>query len=208
MYPLDQMEWIIVDDGDTNQKVADLFLYSGLSNIVYLPYRRGIVMGAKLNIAKARARGEIIVIMDDDDYYPPERILLAVRALEENPDVLVAGCSKTYMYYTDTDEIYCAGPYHDYHALNCTLAFRSSYKGMYNDNEPCAVESFFLNDFTEDMIQLNSKKTILHVIHSTNTFNAIQGRDEGTLGLLRKTKLTLENFIHDEEMRKAFIMAY
>jgi glycosyltransferase involved in cell wall biosynthesis len=165
-------------------------------------------MGEKLNIAKGRATGEIVVVMDDDDYYPPERVLIAVRALEENPEISVAGCSKTYMYYTDTDEVFCAGPYNDNHALNCTIAFRSSYTGKYDDNEPCAVERAFLNDFTEDMVQLYSKNTILHIIHSTNTFNAIQGRDKGTLGLLRKTHLKLDNFIHDDEMRQAFMGAY
>jgi len=206
LYPVDQMEWIIVDDGD--DKVADLFMYSGLPNIVYLPYKRGLLMGAKLNIAKERARGNIVVVMDDDDYYPPGRVMTVVDAFDDNPDVLVAGCSKTYMYYTDTDEIYCAGPYNDNHALNCTMAWRSSYTGKYDDNEPCAVERAFLNDFTEDVVQLYSKNTILHIIHSTNTFNAIQARDKGTLGLLKKTQLKLENFIGDEEMREAFINAY
>lgn len=206
LYPVDQMEWIIVDDGE--DKVADLFMYSYLPNIVYLPYKCGLLMGEKLNIAKGRATGEIVVVMDDDDYYPPERVLIAVRALEENPEILVAGCSKTYMYYTDTDEVFCAGPYNDNHALNCTIAFRSSYTGKYDDNEPCAVERAFLNDFTEDMVQLYSKNTILHIIHSTNTFNAIEGRNKGTLGLLRKTHLKLDNFIHDEEMRQAFMGVY
>ena len=208
LYPVDQMEWVIVDDSDATQKVADLFMSSGLPNIVYLPYKRGLLMGAKLNIAKERARGNIVVVMDDDDYYPPERVLIAVRALEENPDIDLAGCSKTYMYYTDTDEIYCAGPYNDNHALNCTIAFRSSYLGKYDDNEPCAVERAFLNDFTEDMVQLYSKNTILHIIHSTNTFNAIQGRDKGTLGLLKKTQLKLDNFIANDEMRQLFEGAY
>jgi hypothetical protein len=58
------------------------------------------------------------------------------------------------------------------------------------------------------MVQLYSKNTILHVIHSTNTFNAIQGRDKGTLGLLKKTQLKLDNFIADEEMQQAILYAY
>lgn len=202
------MEWIILDDGE--EKVNDLFERADLPNIHYISLEKQQLMGAKLNIARKEARGDIIVIMDDDDYYPPERVSSVVDAFNhnKNPTTLVAGSSKTYMYYTDTDEIYCAGPYHDKHALNCTMAFQSSYPGKYDDEEPCAVENAFLNNFTEDMIQLNSKKTILHIIHSTNTFNAIQGRDKGTLGLLRKTELKLENFIGDVEMREAFIGAY
>lgn len=204
LYPIDQMEWIVIDDGD--EKVGDLFI--GIPNIRYVSLEKRLLMGAKLNIAKNRAKGDIVVVMDDDDYYPPERVLIAVRAFEENPEISVAGCSKTYMYYTDTDEVYCAGPYNDNHALNCTMAFRSSYTGKYDDAEPCAVERAFLNDFTEDMVQLYSKNTILHVIHSTNTFNSIQGRDKGTLGLLRKTHLKLENFIGDADLRQEFLGAY
>jgi hypothetical protein len=58
------------------------------------------------------------------------------------------------------------------------------------------------------MLQINTKKTILHIIHSSNTFNAIQARDKGTLGLMKKTSLTLENFIHEEGMREQFLGAY
>ena len=204
LYPPDKMEWIIVDDGD--EKVGDLFV--DLPNVRYIHLEKRLLMGAKLNIAKAAACGDIVIVMDDDDYYPPERVRTVVAAFAKNPKVLVAGCSKTYMYYTDTGEIYCAGPYNDNHALNCTMAWRSSYLGDYDATEPCAVERAFLNDFTEPVIQLSSKNTILHIIHSTNTFNAIQARDKGTLGLLKKTELKLENFIDDAEVCATFVGAY
>lgn len=197
-------EWVILDDGE--EKVGALF--SGVPGVRYIPLEARLPMGAKLNILKKEAQGDIVVVMDDDDYYPPERVSSVVDAFEKNPSVEVAGSSKVYMYYTDTDTIYCTGPYSDTHGLNCTLAWRQSYKGVYDDNEPCAVESGFLSGFTVPMLQINTKKTILHIIHSSNTFNAIQARDKGTLGLLKKTSLTLKNFIHEEGVREQFLGVY
>jgi glycosyltransferase involved in cell wall biosynthesis len=197
-------EWVILDDGE--EKIGALF--SGVPGVRYIPLETRLPMGAKLNILKREAQGDIVVVMDDDDYYPPERVSSVVQAFEKSPEVQVAGSSKVYMYYTDTDTIYCTGPYSDTHGLNCTLAWRRSYEGVYDANEPCAVESGFLSGFTVPMLQINTKKTILHIIHSSNTFNAIQARDKGTLGLMKKTSLTLENFIYEEGMREQFLGAY
>jgi len=60
------------------------------------------------------------------------------------------------------------------------------------------------------MIQLNSKKTILHIIHSSNTYITIKGKgkDKNKIGLLRKTKYRLEDFIKEASMRSAFIEAF
>jgi glycosyltransferase involved in cell wall biosynthesis len=199
------MEWLILDDGQ--HKVEPLFTKTDLPNIRYIPLETKYTMGAKLNMLKAEAKGDIVVVMDDDDYYPPTRVQLVVDALVKNPKKQVAGCSEVYMYYTDTNEIYRTGPYHNKHALNCTLAWRNSYAKThdYDDAEHCAVESKFLNDFTSPMVQLPSKETILHIIHSSNTFNAIKARTTGTLGLLQKTELKLEDFMKETNQ---FINAY
>jgi len=52
------------------------------------------------------------------------------------------------------------------------------------------VERAFTNNFTEPMIQMDSKATILHRIHDNNTFKNKMG-----IGLLKKTELTVDNFI-------------
>ena len=207
-YPHEKMEWIILDDGET--KVESLFLNSGLPNIRYESLSTKLPMGAKLNLLKSKANGEILVVMDDDDYYPPERIQTVIDAFDQHPRKKVAGCSKVYVYYTHLNEIYSTGPYHNKHALNCTLAWKSSYNTThsYDDEEICAVESLFLENFTTPMIQMDTEKTILHIIHSTNSFNAIKAKENGTLGLLCKTSLTLEDFIKDDSLRQSFIGAY
>jgi glycosyltransferase involved in cell wall biosynthesis len=209
-YPKEKMEWLILDDGEmTTAPLFTAAAAAGLPNIHYMPLDTKETMGKKLNMLKAAATGDIVVVMDDDDYYPPQRVSSVVEAFEKSPKKQLAGTSLVYMYYTDTDEIYATGPYHNRHALNCTLAWRRGYGETheYDDAERCAVEAQFLENFTKPMVQLDPKQTILHVIHSTNTFNAIKARERHTLGL-QKTELTLADFMAEKSMRLAFIGAY
>jgi hypothetical protein len=106
------------------------------------------------------------------------------------------------MYSTEDKKIYCAGPYHDKHALNCTLAFRPTYlkNHAYDDDEVCAVERVFLNEFTEPMIQMEGQ--ILHMIHSSNTYTNKMG-----ISLMEKTDLSLEHFIKDPVLRDSFLIS-
>lgn len=197
-YNHDQMEWLILDDSDVSEgneqkKTQVLFdaFADKIPNIFYIHSPQKQVMGHKLNHLCSLARGDIIVVMDDDDFYPPTRVSVAVAAFAAEPEKQIAGCSKVYMYFQQENEVHCAGPYGDGHALNCTMAFRSSYlkNHRYDDKEVCAVERVFTRDFSEPMIQLDSKRTILHMVHSENTF-----KDKKKIGLLVKTTLTLADF--------------
>jgi glycosyltransferase involved in cell wall biosynthesis len=192
------MEWVVLDDG--TEKVGHIFReQAGGLNIRYFSIDEKLPMGSKLNILNKVATGDIILVMDDDDYYPPTRVSSVVEAFQKNPKKELTGSSKVYMYATDTATIYCAGPYHDRHALNCTLAYRFTYlkTHAYDDKETCAVERVFLNDFTEPMIQLEDQ--ILHIIHSSNTFKNKMG-----VSLMKKTDKTLEDFIKDPQLRAYF----
>jgi len=190
------MEWIILDDNSDSQQLFDN-LSERLPNIRYITQSPG-KMGSKLNRLCKEARGKIIVVMDDDDYYPPTRVSSVVEAFQQYPKKKIAGCSKVYMYNVETGDIYVAGPYHNKHALNCTLAFRSTYlyNHSYDDEEPCAVEGRLTNNFTEPMIQLPSNQTILHMIHSSNTF-----KQKMSINCLEKTNFQLEYFIPNPEIK-------
>lgn len=198
-YDHDLMEWVVFDDG--TESVEYLFKSAG-EHIRYLRSPKKHTMGEKLNILNSHALGDVIIVMDDDDYYPPTRVSSVVAAMTKDPSTLVAGSSKVYMYSTDTKEIYCAGPYHDKHALNCTLAYRPSYlkNHKYDDAESCAVEHVFLNEFTEPMIQLDNQ--ILHMIHSSNTFKNKMG-----ISFLKKTQLQLDDFIKEPTLCAEFAAA-
>uniref|UniRef100_A0A6C0BJP2 Glycosyltransferase 2-like domain-containing protein n=1 Tax=viral metagenome TaxID=1070528 RepID=A0A6C0BJP2_9ZZZZ len=190
------MEWIILDDNSDSQQLFDN-LSERLPNIRYITQSPG-KMGSKLNRLCKEARGKIIVVMDDDDYYRPTRVSSVVEAFQQYPKKKIAGCSKVYMYNVETGDIYVAGPYHNKHALNCTLAFRSTYlyNHSYDDEEPCAVEGRLTNNFTEPMIQLPSNQTILHMIHSSNTF-----KQKMSINCLEKTNFQLEYFIPNPEIK-------
>jgi len=194
-YNHDFMEWLILDDseGAEQKKTQELFsaFSDKMSNIFYIHSPQKQVMGHKLNQLCSLARGDIIIVMDDDDYYPPTRVSVAVAAFIAEPEKQIAGCSKVYMYFQQENEVHCAGPYSDTHALNCTIAFRSSYlkNHRYDAAEVCAVEQVFTNDFSEPMIQLDSRATILHMVHAENTF-----KDKKKIGLLVKTTLGLADF--------------
>lgn len=196
-YNHELMEWLVFDDG--TEPVRDIFRKSCHEHLRYIHSDHRIPMGEKLNFLAKKATGDIIVVMDDDDYYPPDRISRVVAAMTAKPHILLAGSSKIFMYSTEDGKIYCAGPYHTKHSLNCALAFRPSYlkDHAYDDTEVCAVESVFLNDFTEPMIQLENQ--ILHIIHSSNTFKNKMG-----ISRLLETDLKLEQFIRDPELRQAF----
>jgi len=193
-FPHSKMEWIILDDseGDEQKETEKLFakFAEKVANIRYVRLSKKRPMGYKLNRLCEMTRGSIIIVMDDDDYYPPTRVSSVVEAFATSPKQ-IAGCSKVYMYFEDEDTVYCAGPYGDNHALNCTIAFRSSYvtNHCYDSAEVCAVERAFTNDFTEPMIQLDSRETILHIVHGENTF-----RDKKKIGLLERTNLTKNDF--------------
>jgi len=175
LYSHARTEWIILDDSDPEEQHRNKTLFYEFSkthpNIHYRITDRK-PMGSKLNEATALCKGELIVIMDDDDHYPSTRISTVVDAFHANPAYEIAGCSKVYMYFQDEAQTYVAGPYHDRHALHCTMAYRSRYLEThhYDDEEVCAIERVFTKDFTEPMIQLNSKKTILHMVHDSNTY--------------------------------------
>jgi len=194
-YNHDQMEWLILDDSEgLEQKKTQAFFdafSNRIPNVFYIHSPQKQVMGHKLNHLCSLARGDVIVIMDDDDFYPPTRVSTAVSAFKAEPEKQIAGCSKVYMYFQDENTVYCAGPYGDNHTLNCAMAFRSSYlkNHRYDDKEVCAVERVFTNNFSEPMIQLDSKKTILHIVHGENTF-----REKKKISLLVKTSLGLADF--------------
>jgi glycosyltransferase involved in cell wall biosynthesis len=194
-YNHDLIEWLILDDSDEDEqkKTQELFdtFADKMPNIFYIHSPQKQVMGHKLNHLCSLARGNIIVVMDDDDFYPPTRVSTAVAAFAAEPEKQIAGCSKVYMYFQDENAVYCAGPYGEGHALNCTIAFRSSYlkNHRYDNAEVCAVERVFTRDFSEPMIQLNSRATILHMVHAENTF-----KDKKKIGLLVKTSLGLADF--------------
>ena len=75
-YPLQKIEWVIVDDSDTDSAAEAIKATAAKSTtmkIVYVQVPRTTV-AAKRNIGVDKASHDIILMMDDDDHYPPSSI--------------------------------------------------------------------------------------------------------------------------------------
>lgn len=204
-YPRNRMEWVVFDDGQ--EEVRDLFeqAVSQLPTLKFIWSEDKMTLGEKRNRLNQEARGEIIVAMDDDDFYFPTRVEEAVKALQENPGYRLAGSSEVYMYFTDTKEIWKAGPYFKGHATNGTMAWTKSYADNHQYDETVAFseEKSFLEGYKNPLVQLNPKNVMLVMSHSDNTFDKTELRTK-TNPLLVKTSLKMKDFIKDVELFNFF----
>ncbi len=66
---------------------------------------------------------------------------------------------------------------------------------MYDDLAPHAEESFFMNKFTEPLVQLDAFKTMLCIAHGNNTFDKKKIINNG-----KQTSLKLDNFINEKDL--------
>ncbi len=170
-YPMDRMEWIIVDDG--TDKIGDIIEKNNLSQIKYFSYEEKMSLGKKRNLMHTKTKGDFIVYFDDDDYYPPDRVSHAIEMLQQNPDKIIAGSSKIHVYFKHVDKIVEFGPFGENHATAATFAFRRKLldETSYDETKCLAEEKDFLKDQTLPMVQLDPKKTILVFSHSHNSFD-------------------------------------
>jgi glycosyltransferase involved in cell wall biosynthesis len=130
-------------------------------------------LGKKRNLMHEKSKGDIIIYMDDDDYYPPERISHAVKTLQDNPKILVAGSSVLYIYFKHISQMYKFGPYGPTHSTAASFAFRKELllQTSYDENASLAEEKKFLKDYSIPLVQLDPLKTILVFSHIQNTFD-------------------------------------
>ena len=201
-YPMDRIEWIIVDDG--TDKIQDLIESSGIKNIQYFALDKKMPLGEKRNYMHKKAKGSIIVYMDDDDYYPPERIEHAVDKLQNNKEALCAGSSEMYIYFKHIKKMYQCGPYGPNHATAGTFAFKSRLLDdtKYEDHAALAEEKAFLKGYTVPFVQLDPLKTILVFSHNHNTFDKKKLLDNPHPEYFKESTKTVVDFIRKPEEAK------
>jgi glycosyltransferase involved in cell wall biosynthesis len=171
---------------------------------VAVPNGEKLKIGAKRNRMNEIAKGDIIVCMDDDDYYPPDRVKSAVFKLRsglKNKIPMVAA-SELFLYFTDRNEIWKAGPYNRNHGTNGTMAYWRTYfkDHKYDETVDRAEERSFTNDWKTPLIQLNGMETMLVMCHNFNTFDK-RRLIENPNPMFQKTTMKLSLWIKDKATR-------
>jgi glycosyltransferase involved in cell wall biosynthesis len=201
-YPLDRMEWIIVDDG--SDCIEDLM--KDIKQIKYYYFSEKMTLGKKRNLMHSFCKGDIIIYMDDDDYYPPERVSHAVETLLNNPSYLIAGSSILHIYFNDLNKIYQCGPYGKYHSTAATFAFRKELLNdtTYNDEKALAEETYFLKNYTIPLIQLNPLKTILVFSHSHNSYDKKKLLENPSESKITECSHKISDFIKNNSLKQFY----
>tara|TARA_X000000368_G_scaffold73013_1_gene53459 strand:+ start:8690 stop:9892 length:1203 start_codon:yes stop_codon:yes gene_type:complete len=202
-YPLDKMEWIIIDDG--TDPIEDLVI--NIPNVKYFKYDTKMPLGKKRNIMHDKSSGDIIVYMDDDDYYPRERVSHAVNMLVSHPNALCAGASEIYIWFKHIQKMWQFGPYSANHATAGTFAFKRELlkDHRYEEHAALAEEKAFLKNYTVPFVQLEPKKTILVFSHIHNTFDKKKLLENGQNQFQKECNRTVDEFIKETEMKEFYM---
>jgi glycosyltransferase involved in cell wall biosynthesis len=91
MQTYEDFEFIIVDDGSSDQSRSIISEYARLDNRIKLVRREHGGLVAALNLGCELAEGDIIARLDSDDIAESDRLKLQVDYLEVNPDVALVG---------------------------------------------------------------------------------------------------------------------
>ena len=178
-YPLEKIEWLILDDSNNYTHNLKLSSNSAL-NIKYQRIKKKLRLGEKRNLAHKLCSGNIIVYMDDDDFYFPTRVSHAVSTLITSGRE-IAGSTSLIIYYSHDQSLWLSGPFGQNHATAGTFAMTKEFtkKRHYNDNSECNEEKEFLNNYTIPMAQLDPAKTMVCISHDSNTFDKKKMRKGG-----------------------------
>ncbi len=202
------IEWVIVE-GSSTEKEALLnkeLIKNQFENMKsqvnfgynYIEYS-GQKLGGLRNIGNKACIGDIIVCLDDDDYYPPERISEAVEKLS-NSKCLIGGVSDVYLYDFFINKLYKFKGFMEFHSTNNCMAYKKEYL-IENKHDPeiqVGEERSFTKEFTNPLVKLDSRKTIIAISHNFNTFNKRElclGGTLGTLSTLVEIKEPITNYI-------------
>jgi glycosyltransferase involved in cell wall biosynthesis len=196
-YPADRRELIILDDSASSS--ADLIAMMtdpAQPNVRYVHSETRLALGKKRNMLNAMAQGEYILCFDDDDYYPPDKISWQVAQMQDNR-ALFSGSDQIYIWYSHLDKIYITHPFGPRHALNGTFGYHRNLlkKHRYDDAATQGEETAFLNGFTTPVQQIDPRRAILCISHSSNTYDK-----DFVMGSSTPVDLTLEDFVKDANL--------
>lgn len=180
-YPIDKIEWILVEDSDDPMEDASdlITAEANKSNsllIHYIPLQKKTPVATKRNIGVEKASNDIILMMDDDDHYPVTSFRRRVSWLLKHPWNPKAVAATTIACYDLVKGISAvnAPPMQlplGQRISEATLAF---YKGWWEErNFPNAIQvgegEGFIHGREEDVLELPPQQMIVAFSHGKNT---------------------------------------
>ena len=184
-YPLDKIEWIILDDSNEYSLKPQLNSSSGIT-IKYQKVGAKIKLGEKRNIAHKLCSGEFIVYMDDDDFYPPSRVSHAITVLKSSKNGIAASTILP-IFFTHDQQLWISGPFGINHGTAGTFAMTREFARthFYPKDATCNEEKEFLENYSIPLAQLNPELTMICISHMRNTFDKKKMRINGPTPRMR-----------------------
>lgn len=168
------IEWVIVDGSkssdDSNKLQGFLDNMDMRIPVVRVPYKEGRKLGGHRNAGNKATKGDIIACMDDDDYYQPEYISQGVYLLNRSKKKL-CGCGPIFLYDMLWKTLFSLDMINPNCSVNNCFVYTREYlkTHSYDDNAVSGEENVFTKDFTEPLEQMDPRKCVVQMSHTSNT---------------------------------------
>lgn len=175
-YPLDKLEWVIVETGKqyVNQDTLDELRVNNY-NINYYNLPSQTALHEARNYGIEKATNSLISLMDDDDYYPMNHLKYRIYELlssSNKPNCVfstILGC----FHFQDKSSIIeipdVKLPIDDRITLSSLLFYKSFW-----GKKPFTVNNRFLEDREDEIKEISYKGSLIGLLHSRNKFKDIE----------------------------------
>ena len=174
------IEWVIVEGSHNYEDILNnsLNIQNLIANsklnfpIIYVKPENDTKLGGLRNIGNEKCVGDITVCMDDDDFYPNNRVEHAVTKLMSSSYKL-AGCDKMLMYDYNLGKLYQFKGFGPNHSTNSCMAWKKEYllNNKHDETKESGEELSFTQNYTQKMVQLDPKSSVILSSHNSNTYN-------------------------------------
>ena len=189
-YPREKIEWIVVDDSDSDKSPSDRIVQFAEQfapgKVVYNPCFTKLTIGRKRNIGSMKATNDIILMMDDDDHYPASSFRRRVAWLNKaNRKYDAAVCTTIAMYdLVKGVSAVNVPPYTLGLAERCseaTLTFRKSFWSEKHFLEVNIAEGeAFLKGRESNVVEMPPQQIIVALNHKENlSGRRVPGKEPG-----------------------------
>lgn len=177
-YPHDKIEWIVIDDSESDQSPSNRvvgFQEKFKGKVVYVPLKNKTSIGAKRNLGVERASHNILLMMDDDDHYPSTSFRRRVAYLLKSRRMYeCAVCTTIAMYDLMTGISAVNSPPYNLslgeRSSEATLTFtRQFWEARKFEDTGMAEGDAFLRGRERDVVEMPPQQIIVALTHKTNT---------------------------------------